>query len=67
MTRTANRLFRVSSLQLTLNAFRCVLAVHAQSKLARCRSIAKGMKLALEVGELKDLPAVLILSVVIVS
>lgn len=61
--RTRRCFFQTPGLHRGLVAFWHALVARARSRLRRCRSIIEGRKLALEAGELKDLPAVLILSV----
>uniref|UniRef100_A0A6B0U6R2 Uncharacterized protein n=1 Tax=Ixodes ricinus TaxID=34613 RepID=A0A6B0U6R2_IXORI len=56
---------QISGLQRVLVAFLHALVARARSRFTRCRSLIEGRKLALEAGQLKDLPAVLILSVII--
>uniref|UniRef100_A0A6B0UX00 Uncharacterized protein n=1 Tax=Ixodes ricinus TaxID=34613 RepID=A0A6B0UX00_IXORI len=63
--RTAGRFFQIPGLQRVLVAFWHALVARARSRLTRCRCIIEGRTLALEVGQLKDLPAVLILSLTV--
>lgn len=62
-TRTEGRLYRMPVLQHALLAFGRALSARARSKLARCRCLIGGRKLARDVKQLKDLPVVLTFSV----
>lgn len=62
---TSERFFRMSGVQHALFAFRGALTARAHLKLARCRAVIEGQKLTREAGQLKYLPAVLILSLTV--
>lgn len=59
-TRMVGRLLRVPGLRHTLVALRRALAARACLRLARRPGVVEGGKLVLEVGQLKDCPAVFI-------
>lgn len=58
-TRTEGCLYRMPGLQHALVAFGHALSARARSKLARCRCVIGGGKLALDAKQLEDLPVVL--------